>query len=342
MRHPLPYHCAESRASSGKTRRRGGILIVVLWTLLFLASLAAAVAAYVGGQVEAARRLEGRALARQAARGGIEHGIALLMRETNGWESLNEPWANNPDAFRDITSGVRTSWTAYYLMERSDGSVATNYGLSDEQGRIDLNYARVDVLAALFRVAGGYGPEKAEELATTIVDARTPLPPGQRRPASARPAWVPGDIENGPFLSVHELLWIRGMSRELFDAIAPFITVHGGTRVNLNSAGAVVLRVLIATRDREGADDLIRKILQFRDGGGIFKTLAGSGLAGSGGDEPGLSAEDQAMLGGLAPYVTVTSDRFRGYVEAGKGAGQVGISFVWDRRERRFLYWHED
>lgn len=332
----------------GALRRRitpengGSILIVVLWTLFFMAALAAAAAAYVGAQVEAARRLGGQVTSRQAALAGVDHGLALLMRETNGWKTLSERWANSPNDFRDVTCGLRTSWTAYHLRQCADGSVATNYGLSDEQGRIDVNYARQEVLAALFRVTAGLGTEQAATLAKRIAEARVLSPPGQPGAGIAGSAWTSGNFENGPFRSVYELLWIRGVTRDCFDRIAPYITVHGGTRVNINTAGPVVLRVLAAARGQEVSDDSIRKILQFREGGGIFRTFFGAGSAGAAGDGPTLPAEAQAILSGMASYATVTSDRFRGCVVAGQGAGRVGITFVWDRRERRFLYWHED
>jgi general secretion pathway protein K len=332
----------------GALRRRinpekdGGILIVVLWTLFFLAALAAAVAAYVGGQMEVARRLGGQVVSRQAALAGVDHGLALVLQETNGWKALNERWSNNPQEFRAVESGLRTSWTASYLRECADGSVATNYGLSDEQGRIDVNFGRAEVLAALFRVTAGLGAEPANTLAKTIVEARTAPPPGQKNTGLARSVWTSAELQNGPFLSVHELLWIKGMTPDLFDRVVPYITVHGGARVNINTAGPMVLRALAAARGGEIREDSIRKILQFREGGGIFRTFFGAGMAGGTGDEPALSAEAQAVLSGMAPFATVTSDRFRGTVEAGQGASRVGITFVWDRRERRFLYWHED
>jgi type II secretory pathway component PulK len=321
----------------------GGILILVLWTLFFLAALALAAAAYVGGQVEMARRLGGQVMARQAALAGVNHGLALLLQETNGWKALSEPWANKPEAFQNVTAGMPVSWTASYPLECADGTVRTNYGFSDEAGKIDVNFAREEVLASLFKVAAGLGEEQGHQLAKTIIEARMAPPPGQKGMSFARSScWARRDVENGPFQSPYELLWINGMTRDIFNQIEPHITVYGGTRVNINTAGPMVWRVLAAVKGQTGGEDFIRKILQFRERGGIFKSLFGGGLAGAGGEPAELSAEVQVLLSGMAPYVTVTSDRFRGGVVAGQGASRVGISFVWDRRERRFLYWHED
>lgn len=324
--------------------RGGGILIVVLWTLVLLAALAVATAAYVGARVEVARRLGDKAFARQAARGGVDHGLAMLLLETNAWETLGEGWANSPGEFRDVDGGGRMRWTASYSVEAADGSVTTNYGLSDEQARIDVNLARMEVLAALFRIAGGLPEKSADTLSRTVAEARTPEPPDTRTGGSGHKLWIDRELKNGPFQSVGELLWLQGMTREVFERIEPLVTVQGGARVNINTAGQGVLRILSAVRSGKVNEGWVRKVLQFRAEGGIFKKLSAGGLVEGFGKRAALSADEQAIFSELMPFVTVSSDRFRGHVSAGKGtgAGLVNVVFVWDRRERRFLYWHED
>lgn len=328
---------------SEKTKA-GGILIVVLWTLFLLAALTVAVAAYVDGQVELARRLGERVTARQAARAGVDHAVARVMLETNAWEAFQEGWAHGENEFRDIRCGSRVRWTAWHAVEQSDGSVVTNFGLGDEQARVDLNLAREEVLVSLFRVAAGLSAEKAGLLARDVARARTaataetPSPPGLEAGV-----WSVADLQNGPFQSVHELLWVRGMSREIFERVEPYCTVHGAARVNINTAGPLVLRVLAAVRGNESGG-WERKILQFREQGGIFKTLSATGFPDASGGGTVLRPEDLAVLGGILPFITVTSDHFRGSVVAGSEAGRdaAGITFVWARRERRFVYWHEE
>lgn len=322
----------------------GGILIVVLWTLFLLAALTVAVAAYVDGQVELARRLGERVTARQAARAGVDRAIARVMMETNAWESFHEGWADDETEFRDVRCGSRVRWTAWHAVEQSDGSVVTNFGLGDEQARVDLNLAREELLVSLFRVAAGLSPEKASGLARDVARARTPA-------ASDAPSvsgleavvWTVAGLQSGPFQSTHELLWVRGMSREILEHIEPHCTVHGAARVNINTAGPVVLRVLAGVRGN-GPVGWERKILQFREQGGIFKTLSATGFSDTPGGSTVLRQEDLAVLGGILPFITVSSDHFRGSVVAGGEAGRnaAGLTFVWDRRERRFVYWHEE
>jgi general secretion pathway protein K len=78
-----------------------------------------------------------------------------------------------------------------------------------------------------------------------------------------------GDSEegakNGYLDSVDELLLIRGISRESFDRLAPYLTVYGINRqdmymVNINTAS---LRVLMAMDERM-TEDLAKRIVQYR------------------------------------------------------------------------------
>lgn len=52
------------------------------------------------------------------------------------------------------------------------------------------------------------------------------------------------ETKDGPFESVEELLLVKGMSPALFALLAPYLTVYGSGRVNINTAARPVLRAL--------------------------------------------------------------------------------------------------
>jgi type II secretory pathway component PulK len=326
-------------------RDRGSILVVALWLLFLLALLAAGVGAHVNGRLELARRLEQRWAAQGAARAGVERGIAWVQGETNGWDSLDEPWANQPGVFSNGVMGA--GWFAVVRRDRlASGDEAIRYGMGDEQGRIDLNLGRVELLQALFETAGGLGAEQAAKVAAALAQART-RPEGPPS-ITGDTGWVDRRLERGPLLSVHELRWVKGVTPALFEGVQEHVTVHGGARVNLNTAGVGVLTALGHCAGRGGKDreaGFVRKILQFRGKGGIFKTYLGPGVLEALGAEARLTEDERAIVYGLAPYVTVTSDRFRGHVEGGSvqsGDPICRIDFVWNRSTCRIEYWHED
>ncbi len=331
---------------SCRAGNRGSILILALWVIFLLVLLAVAVGAYIDGRLMLARRIELRTAGYYAARSGMARCLVILSQDTNSWDALSEPWANSP---KDFFSGAVGSgqFSMYYAYDLAQGGQGTNFGIMDEQSRIDLNGAKVELLAALLREAAGAGAETASKVAAAIKAAGTKPPPNQPG-ITAEPCWVDSRLERGPFQSVDEVRWVKGMTDVMFRKLRDHVTVYGG-RVNINTADAVVLRSLLrcaGSGDPESVESLTRKILQFRQSGGIFKTYRGAGLAEAMGPEARLTEGERSRLGALDPHsVRVTSDHFRGHVE-GSSSKTIGetrvIDFVWDRNHHKIEFWHED
>ena len=69
----------------------------------------------------------------------------------------------------------------------------------------------------------------------------------------------PYDPKNGYLGSLEELLMIKDYTREVFDAISPYVTVHNNTgAVNINTAPAPVIMALSENITEELAERLIR------------------------------------------------------------------------------------
>jgi type II secretory pathway component PulK len=330
--------------------RAGSILIVVLWTVFFLGLLSVAVGAYVGAHVELARRVGDRLYAGYAARAGVETSLAVMRMDTNAWDAMSEPWADNPKIFRDVSCG-EGSYSVYYLFKKADGSMATNYGIRDEQARIDLNRldaSRMGLLASLLQTAGGVTAREANQLVESIQAARTVADRDKPQVSDGGAGWGSPVLSAGPFLSVYELLWVKGMSPSVFERLRDHVTVNGSNRININTADETVLRALFSQGDSAkwevgAVDRLVRKILNFRESGGTFKNLRN--LAEAFSDGGGLSADEQVQLNGASRFVTVGSDHFRGQVKGehkGRASGAQSVTFVWDRKQNRIEYWYED
>jgi general secretion pathway protein K len=119
--------------------------------------------------------------------------------------------------------------------------------VQDEAGKIDLNQASDELLLSLFRAAG-LGPDEAVSLVDAVADFRDR--DSDRRPAGAEDADyakadLPYGAKNAPFEAVDELLQVYGMSRELYERVAPYVTVYSGSeQVDPATAQPVLLRVL--------------------------------------------------------------------------------------------------
>ncbi len=326
---------------------QGSILILALWVIFMLAMLAVAVGAHIEGRLALARRIEQRTAGYSAARVGVERGISGLLQDTNSWDGLGEPWSDSRADFSNVVSGAG-AFSLFHVMVRSDGGSNTVYGLWDEQSKIDLSHGKMELIIALLKVAGGLSDDEAVKVGAAISLARD-RPAGKAPSLGDKSGWVNSRLEPGPFRSIYELEWVKGMTPEIFSKIRDFVTVSGGDKVNLNTAEPVVLEslgVIGGSGNAKAAQNLARKILQFRERGGTFKTCLGAGLAEALGEEARLTDDERRLLYSMARYGTVASDHFRGHSEGWMASGgdsqRRSVDFVWDRKKQKFEFWHED
>ena len=201
-----------------KSCARGAALLLVLWLIALLTAL-------VGGFAMAARmeHLQGQVLSRgvvatQAARAGFEYALVRV-----GKEDARQRW---------VADGRPYRWTF--------GDAVDEIRITDEQGKVDLNLASADLLAALFRQFDT-PPEQAQRLAGAIIDWRDgdtlSQPGGGGEDADYAAAGLPYGSKDEPFESVAELQQVLGMPKALYARVAPALTVFSG-RANPDPAFA--------------------------------------------------------------------------------------------------------
>ena len=198
-------------------RRRGVVLVSVLWTMALLSALAMAAGVTFRGfagilSVEHAR-LQVAAL--QTA--GLEIAAGLV-------ESLSDRPIN------EISTDIKLSTGSVRLL------------ISDDGGRIDVGRAPEEVLAGLFRVIGA--PQaQAMDVAHAIVAWRNRnTGPGSRQaPSDAAKQKSAG---GQPFTDVRQLALVPGFPPAWLDSIAPLTTVVGSDTVNPLTAPADVIAAL--------------------------------------------------------------------------------------------------
>ena len=205
--------------------QRGLALVAVLWTMTLLALIAAVFMRETRTEMALVRNLEGEARAEALAEAGVNRAILILL----GLDT-SVPW--------------RVDGTPIELAS-SDGVV--RIVIQDEGGKIDLNRTAASVLQPLF-VAVGIAPEPAQHLADAIVDFRDADNLRQvngAEDADYAAAGLRHDAKDAPFASTDELLQVLGMTQELYERIAPLVTVYSPRRdVNLATAPPAVLSVL--------------------------------------------------------------------------------------------------
>ncbi len=235
--------------------QRGIALLIVLWGLVLLAVIAASIASGTRTETMLARNLVENAKARTLADAGVYRAIhGLLAPKSEGLLSpqilklltlSSDPAAARRRIERDLRSqlgrtpqaetegpfvgGWRTDGTVYAW---PFGGGRVSVSIHDEDGKIDLNTAAVELLWGLF-LSVGLDEDASAALVDAIADFRDG--DGLHRLDGAEDrdyadAGLPYGAKDAPFEAVEELQQVLGMTRATYARVAPALTVHSGRR----------------------------------------------------------------------------------------------------------------
>ena len=225
MRRPA---CRRHRTVRYGDGQRGIALVVVLWLVVLMTVIGASHARNMRIETSLAFNHVGTARARALAEAGINRAIMELF-------------------VSDTTTRWPLDGTARQI-QLDSGSV--NIAIRDASGLLDLNKADAVQLEAVLKAAGA---EEAlsQELADAILDWRDKDQLRRLHGAEDsdyRHAGLAWGARDGLFASVDELRYVLGMTHELFERLAPYLTVHSArSDVNLKYAPAWLFSVLTNT-----------------------------------------------------------------------------------------------
>jgi len=231
-------------------RVRGAAVILAM----LIAALAAAVAATVfADQQRWSRMVEYRrdqVQAQALAVAGVQWARQILDDDARRSEidHLGEPWALALPPIPLPNGEIRGS------IVDAQGRLNVN-ALGDADASSASERARI---AALFAQRGG--PNTALDAIADWIDAD-----GAVREAGAEDAYyaaqaVPGLAANVPVLRVAELATVKGVTPQALAAVAPYLSaLPRGTPVNVNTAPAEVLAVIVDKLGADGAAALVAR-----------------------------------------------------------------------------------
>jgi general secretion pathway protein K len=246
---PATVSLGSRNKSPACLNQRGVALLVVLWIFIFLLVVAFDFSASVREEATAAHRFSDETQGYYIALAGFERGVYEFLQQSTARDAL----ATQKKA--DIFDG---DWR-----EEALGSGAFRVRWVDEAGKININRADEETLRRIFTNLGVEEPSKAI-LVDSIMDWRDPDDLHRLNGAENdyyRSLTPPYTAKNGPFDTVEDLLWVRGMTAELFygygDApgnrgknaqrtgLREIFTVDSPIdRVNLRTASADVIHAL--------------------------------------------------------------------------------------------------
>ena len=256
----MPAHlaCTLPQRRCGRSRQRGSVLIYVVWVLMLLSLFGASVGSQGLFAVDLAERVSEQLKAAYIARAAVQYAALTLKQDESPLvDSLNDQWSNNPQVFQER----RVADGQFRIVGHGPVPGQPWYGLTDEERRVNLNTAPVDVLERLAEEVGELRPFEAAEVADAIADWRDE--DHDRRPAGAENSSYRSlgyDAKDGPFENLEELLLVKGVSPELYRRLEEVVTVYGSGQVNLNTASERVLQALGLS------EAAIQGFLEFRAG----------------------------------------------------------------------------
>jgi general secretion pathway protein K len=212
-------------------------LVGVLWLLVLLSLIALNLSTGSRTELQLAGNARLAASARHVAEAGVNWGVwSLMQADTAGWLA---------------DGGVRSL--------ELDG-ISVEVALFDEQGKIDLNKAEVQLLAGLFESVG-LDEKAALAQAEIILDWRDEddlLRPTGAEEEQYRVAGLLGPA-NQPFEKLEDLRQVLGMSEALYQQVLPALTLYSNkAEVNPMVAPREVLLALPGIRP-ESIDNYIEE-----------------------------------------------------------------------------------
>jgi general secretion pathway protein K len=249
-----------------KRSQRGVALLVVMWACTLLAILLGGYAALAHTEgVQAGYQFQ-QTRAHYAAEAGLMRAIYALQAP-----NINDRWVADGRMYPFVYDGAKVG-----------------VSVISESGKVDLNAATPDILTNLFRNAG-VDPQHAAAIAQAVVDWRSfPMTPQQtaQRAAAYTAAGRDYGPRNGPFASVEELQMVLGMNPQIYEAIAPYVTIWSGrASPDPNTAPLLALASIPPGMDLQHAAAMIAARA------GNVATTTGAGLVGNNGITHSIRSE---------------------------------------------------
>jgi len=269
--------------------------------------------------------------------------LAVENDDTDIYDALSDNWSDDDEAFKDVMLGAGT----FSIVRQLEGE-SKEYGLVDEERKININKVPREVLSTLLEITAELSSDEAGAVADAIVDWRDEDDePGDEGAED----WYyssldsPYDCKNGDFETVEELTMVKGVTREIFDSIRESVTVYGDGAVNVNTAGETALRALGMDEELAGKFITFRQTEEGIDDEAENVFSSAENVASALNSAAGLSSSEISRINkifGLG-LLTVVSDNFMGH-SIGRVAGRdefIFITFVYNRKDKELKYWRE-
>lgn len=321
---------------------------MVLWALTLLAVFAVQIGLMTRDKISFLARAERQSILRSAAKGGISKALAMIEhdkitnKERNPLQTKMEVYYN-PSAFRDLDFGP-----AVVSVIHSEDEINL-YGVTDEAGRLNLNFAKRDQIRKLLIATGAGTEDNADKIASAIYDWHTygeSEIEGFSSETSYDNLQYPYPAKKANFEILDELRLVQGVNEDVFARLINYVTIYGSEGININTVSWPVLASLGLTEEQAKMVETIRRGVDtvagtlddtfFEDSGVLFQSLKQAlGL-------PDEDAEPLAKTLKAIPFVTAANlFRIHSTARLVSRKENKSITCVFDTNGDKITYWRE-
>jgi type II secretory pathway component PulK len=220
-----------------RAHRRGQSLVIVLWVIGLISAAAGTAVMKSTHDVRIGRIPLAGLRAKAVAQAGVARAAELVALDDPAVDHLNDMWATgvDPQTQEQRLEDIGVGDGMFSIGVVREGLFVP--GLTDEQGKLNLNTADPGAVRRLVELVGPGSGAAPDDIAAAVADWRD-------APDGAHCAGTVPACHNAPFDTVDELRLVPGMTPELFTALERYVTVYGTGTVNANTAPAEVLSAL--------------------------------------------------------------------------------------------------
>ena len=244
---------------------RGMALILTILIISLIVALTLQFNTSMRSNLQAAANLRDGIKLGCIARSGFNCALAVLHEDVSSGniDTLHEPWAY-ARIFSENSTSLFTEGRFTVDITDLSGKIQLNK-LVDEDG--NYNNSQKNLFMQFLKSSEfGLDPEEVENIIDAIkdwIDADNETTRFGAEDAYYQVLEKPYPCKNAPIEFLEELLFVRGITKELFygsgkkPGISQYFSHHGNGKININTADLLIVRSLSDDIDQERAEDMV-------------------------------------------------------------------------------------
>ena len=253
----------------GLKDNRGVALILTISIIGLIVMLTLRFNTFMRTELHAATNLGDGTRLKAVTNSGFNYALAVLFQDAleSDFDSLHEAWSDS----KILSAEAESMFEGYRLdiqVTDHSGKIQINQ-IVDEEGNFDEE--QKELLAGLL-ISENFDiePEEVEDILDAIkdwIDEDNEVTRFGAEDSYYQALDPPYSCRNGPLESLEELLFIKGITRELFygnsenTGISEYLSVHGEGKVNINTADPLILLSLSDQID----EDMVLNMVEYRE-----------------------------------------------------------------------------